>query len=171
MSSLPDVQSLLSPWITSIASGLEARGVFAPRIIGIQTGGVLLAERIAQVLVPDQPIGRLDISFYRDDHGQNALHPRVMPSNLPWSIEGENVLLVDDVLFSGRTIRAALNEIFDWGRPASVLLAVLVSRNGRQLPIEADFVALRPTLPLDQHIKLRGQPDLHLETIRLGGSK
>jgi len=161
----PDVHGLLVPWIESIRTGLTDRSIRAPKIIGIHTGGVLLAERIAAVLTPNDTIGRLDISFHRDDHGQQPLHPRVLPSTLPWSIEGESILLVDDVLFSGRTIRAALNEIFDWGRPAQVLLAVLVSRNGRQLPIEADFAAIRLDLPLDHHIKLRDQPDLHLETI------
>lgn len=169
MQNPPDVNHLLPPWIESIRAGFRERAIAEPRIVGIQTGGVLLAEQVAGALAPGQPIGRLDIAFHRDDHGQRLAHPRVLPSTMPWSIEGEPVLLVDDVLFSGRTIRAALNEIFDWGRPACVLLAVLVARNGRQLPIAADFVATTMDLPLDQHVKLRGTPGLHLEIIRAGG--
>lgn len=169
MPNLPDVNQLLPTWIDAIRGGLRDRGIPAPRIIGIQTGGVLLAERLAEALVPGEPIGRLDIAFHRDDHGQRLAHPRVLPSTLPWSIEGEPVLLVDDVLFSGRTIRAALNEIFDWGRPSLVMLAVLVARNGRQLPVAADFTGTTMDLPLDQHVKLRGSPDLHLEIVHAGG--
>lgn len=161
------VESLLGDWVAQIQAGLAARGVRQPRVVGIQTGGVLLAERLARTLCPEQPLGRLDISFYRDDHGQIGLHPKVLPSHLPWSIEGEHVLLVDDVLFTGRTIRAALNELFDWGRPASVQLAVLISRDGRELPIQADYVGRHLNVGTGRQIKLRAEPALHLETIQI----
>ncbi|AVP99673.1 bifunctional pyr operon transcriptional regulator/uracil phosphoribosyltransferase PyrR [Ahniella affigens] len=161
------VEPLLSEWTARIQAGLGARGILRPRLVGIQTGGVLLAEHLARALSPDQPLGRLDISFYRDDHGQIGLHPKVLPSHLPWSIEGEHVLLVDDVLYTGRTIRAALNELFDWGRPASVQLAVLISRDGRELPIQADYVGRDLTIGAGRHIKLRAEPVLHLETIQI----
>ena len=93
------------------------------------------------------------------------MHPTVRPSRIPWDVEGRHLLLVDDVLYTGRTIRAALNEIFDYGRPASVTLAVLVSRNGRELPIEAGAVGARLVLPPDQQIKLRGPAPLYLELV------
>lgn len=161
------LQPLLDAWITSIRAGLKASGIARPRVVGIQTGGVVLAERLLQALCPGDPLGRLDISFYRDDHGQIGLHPKVLPSHLPWSIDGEHVLLVDDVLYTGRTIRAALNELFDWGRPASVQLAVLINRDGRELPIQADYVGRYLQVAPGQQIKLRAEPVLHLETIQI----
>jgi pyrimidine operon attenuation protein/uracil phosphoribosyltransferase len=89
----------------------------------------------AQELGSDEPLGTLDVSFYRDDFSQNGLHPQVRPSELPFEIEGQHLVLVDDVLMSGRTIRAALNELFDYGRPASVTLVCLLDLDAGELPI------------------------------------
>ena len=128
-----------------------------PLIIGIHTGGVWVAEALIEKLgndFSDAPLGTLNISFYRDDFSRTGLHPHVAPSTLPFSVEDRHLLLVDDVIHSGRTIRAALNELFDYGRPASVTLAVLVARTGRELPFQADIVGEQCTLPADQNIKL-----------------
>jgi pyrimidine operon attenuation protein/uracil phosphoribosyltransferase len=99
-------------------------------------------------------LGTLNIAYYRDDFTRIGMHPQVTPSDLPFSVDDRHLLLVDDVLHSGRTIRAALNEIFDYGRPASVTLAVLIERTGRELPIQADVIGESMNLEKKQHIKL-----------------
>jgi pyrimidine operon attenuation protein/uracil phosphoribosyltransferase len=123
-------------------------------IVGIHTGGVRVARALHERLGPEAPLSTLDISFYRDDFSRIGLHPRVRRSELPVSIEERTVLLVDDVLYSGRTVRAALNELFDYGRPARVLLAVLVERTGHELPIRADYAASRLDLAPGQQVRL-----------------
>jgi pyrimidine operon attenuation protein/uracil phosphoribosyltransferase len=134
-----------------------------PIMIGIHTGGVWIADRLHRLLALGEPLGTLDISFYRDDFTRVGVNPTVKTSNLPVNIEDRHVLLVDDVLHTGRTIRAALNEIFDYGRPASVTLAVLLNRDGRELPIEAQVVGHHLKLRRNQHIKLLGPDPLKLE--------
>ena len=129
--SLPDVDPLIARLADAIAPTLTPDTV----IVGIHTGGVWIAERLHALLHCTLPLGMLDISFYRDDFSRIGLHPQVKPSNLPFDLEGRNILLVDDVLHSGRTVRAAMNELFDYGRPARVDLAVLIDRGGRELPI------------------------------------
>ena len=109
-------------------------------LVGIHTGGAWLAERLHQDLKLSLPLGMLDVSFYRDDFAQIGLHPQVRPSDIPFAVEGSHIILVDDVLFTGRTIRAAINELFDYGRPASVRLAALIDRGGRELPVFAQYV-------------------------------
>jgi pyrimidine operon attenuation protein/uracil phosphoribosyltransferase len=134
-----------------------------PVMIGIHTGGVWVAERLHRLLDLPDPLGTLDISFYRDDFTRVGVNPTVKTSNLPVNFEERHVVLVDDVLHTGRTIRAALNEIFDYGRPASVTLAVLLNRDGRELPIEAQVVGHHLKLKKHQHIKLLGPEPLQLE--------
>ncbi|MDM8548238.1 bifunctional pyr operon transcriptional regulator/uracil phosphoribosyltransferase PyrR [Candidatus Venteria ishoeyi] len=130
-----------------------------PLMIGIHTGGVWIAEHLHELLALQEPLGRLNIAFYRDDFSEIGLHPRVEASDLPtMDITGRHIILVDDVLYTGRTIRAALNEIFDYGRPAKVTLAVLVERNGRQLPIQADVVGMHIELSSEEYLQLDG-PD------------
>ena len=114
------------------------------------------------------PLGVLDISFHRDDFGHSGLNPAVHPSSLPWEIEGRDVVLVDDVLYTGRTIRAALNELFDWGRPSQVVLATLVARDGRELPIAADAVGARLEIGRGRLLKLRGPDPLFLAVVETG---
>lgn len=162
---LPAIEPLLEALVASTRARLAEHNIADPRIIGIHSGGVWLAEYLNSALGLTEPIGELDISFYRDDFTRVGMHPTVRPSRIPWDVEGRHLLLVDDVLYTGRTIRAALNEIFDYGRPASVNLAVLVSRNGRELPIEAGAYGARLVLPADQQIKLRGPAPLHLELV------
>ncbi|NOR52095.1 MAG: bifunctional pyr operon transcriptional regulator/uracil phosphoribosyltransferase PyrR [Gammaproteobacteria bacterium] len=135
-------------------------------MVGIHTGGVWVAEQLHQQLNMSNPLGQLDINFYRDDFSQSGLHPQVRPSTLPVDLEGKTIILVDDVLQSGRTIRAALNEIFDYGRPERIILAILVERSGRELPIQADVVGEQITLQSDEQIKLSGPEPLKLEVVK-----
>ena len=114
-------------------------------------------------LAINEPLGSLDISFYRDDFTRIGMNPVVKPSQMPFSIDDRHIILVDDVLHTGRTIRAALNELFDYGRPASIMLATLIDRGGRELPIEANVVGRHITLNSNEHIKLSGTDPLKLE--------
>ena len=156
--SLPDVDPLIAQLAAAIAPTLTPETV----IVGIHTGGVWVAERLHALLGCKQPLGTLDISFYRDDVSRIGLHPQVKPSNLPFDLEGRDILLVDDVLHSGRTVRAAMNELFDYGRPASIRLAVLVDRGGHELPIRPDFAGLTLSVPDHQNINLSRLDDGHL---------
>jgi pyrimidine operon attenuation protein/uracil phosphoribosyltransferase len=156
--SLPDVDPLIAQLATAIAPTLTPDTV----IVGIHTGGVWVAERLHAMLHCALPLGTLDISFYRDDFSRIGLHPQVKPSHLPFDLEGRDILLVDDVLHSGRTVRAAMNELFDYGRPASIRLAVLVDRGGHELPIRPDFTGLTLAVPAHQNINLSRLDDGHL---------
>ncbi len=133
-----------------------------PVMVGIHSGGVWIARRLHELLGLEAPLGELDISFYRDDFTRIGINPQVKPSKLPVEIDDRHIILVDDVLHTGRTIRAALNELFDYGRPSSVALAVLIDRGGRELPIEANFVGQRMTLAPGQNVKLQGPEPLTL---------
>lgn len=156
--SLPDVDPLLTKLADAIAPTLTPDTV----IVGIHTGGVWVAERLHALLGCKPPLGTLDISFYRDDFSRIGLHPQVKPSNLPFALEGRNILLVDDVMHTGRTVRAAMNELFDYGRPASIRLAVLVDRGGHELPIHPDFAGLALEVPAHQNVNLSRLDDGHL---------
>lgn len=140
-----------------------------PLMVGIHTGGAWLAERLHRELALHSRLGTLDIAFYRDDFSTVGLHPQVNPSHLPEDVQDRNVILVDDVLQTGRTIRAALNEIFSYGRPRTVTLAVLVDRGLRELPIQADVCALPLDLDASDRIKLVGPDALRLRIDRAGG--
>jgi len=131
-----------------------------PIMIGIHTGGAWVAKLLHQNLKLTTPLGSIDISFYRDDFSRIGLHPEVKASCIPTDIEGRSLVLVDDVLQTGRTVRAALNEIFSWGRPSMVKLAVLVERNGRELPVQPDIVGARLKLDSSEYIKLLGPETL-----------
>ena len=157
-----DAESLIEAMAGQLRELLAAHGVTEPVLVGIHTGGVWIAERLRQLLGIAAPLGQLDISFYRDDFSRIGVHRRVRPSELPFDVEGRHLVLVDDVLNTGRTVRAALNELFDYGRPASVLLAVLVDRGGRELPIEAHVVGARLSLSVDQQVQLTGPELLQL---------
>lgn len=145
--------------IERMAQGLRATLKKRPLMVGIHTGGVWVATLLHKELGLPEPLGTLDISFYRDDFTRIGMNPQVKASELPVSIEDRHVILVDDVLHTGRTIRAALNEIFDYGRPASVTLATLIVRDGRELPIEAQVAGEHMHLTKRQHAKLIGGPD------------
>lgn len=162
--SLPTVEALidkltqaLKPYFSSSQSPSEQ-----PIIVGIETGGYWIAKAIHQALGPDTELGHLNISFYRDDFSKNGLQPTVKPSSLPTDIDDRTIILVDDVLYSGRTVRAAMNEIFDYGRPRRILLAILIDRGEREIPIQADIVADTIELKAGEHIKLEGPQPLAL---------
>lgn len=136
-----------------------------PAIIGIHTGGAWIAELLNERLDLPEPVGQLDISFYRDDFTQIGVNPQVKPSQIPFDLDERNVVLIDDVLHTGRTIRAAMNELFDYGRPATITLVTLIERSGRELPIQPDVIGLSPPLGLTDHIKLNGPDPLSLEIV------
>lgn len=158
-----EVNKLLETLSSTLQIHLQQRSISDPLMIGIHTGGAWIAHALHQKLQLTQPLGTLNISFYRDDFTRIGMHPQVQPSDLPFDIEDRHIILVDDVLHTGRTIRAALNEIFDYGRPASVTLAVLVDRGGRELPIAADVCAQHLQLEANQHVKLSGPEPLELK--------
>ena len=148
---LPDAEVLFKRLAKKIQSDVGKD--FA--LVGIYTGGVWLAERLHQELAITQPLGTLDVSFYRDDFDKIGLHSQVKPSEIPFEVEGAHIILVDDVLYTGRTIRAAVNELFDYGRPASISLAALVDRGGRELPIAAQYIGIELELPADKMLVLK----------------
>ena len=132
-------------------------------LVGIHSGGAWVAGRLRELLGLGNEIGLIDVSFYRDDYGERGLHARVKPSSIPFDVEGRPLILVDDVLYTGRTTRAALNELFDYGRPASIQLAVLADRGQRQLPICADFCPWRVDLDPSQELVLSEEADGQLQ--------
>ena len=159
--SLPQVESLiekLTRALTPFFSSPEEQ----PIIVGIETGGAWIAERLHRAIAPEAELGRLNISFYRDDFTRIGLHPTVKPSSLPTNLDDKTVVLVDDVLHSGRTVRAAMNELFDYGRPKKILLAILIDRGEREIPIQPDFVGATMELDPGSHIKLEGPEPLRL---------
>jgi pyrimidine operon attenuation protein/uracil phosphoribosyltransferase len=125
-------------------------------IVGIQRRGVQLAARLAKIIEERESAsirrGSLDITLYRDDLQTVGPRPVVGPTDLPWNLDGQNVVIVDDVLYTGRTIRAALDELTDFGRAARIALAVLVDRGGRELPIHADIVGKKIEIGDDERI-------------------
>jgi len=124
------------------------------RLVGIWSGGAWLAERLHRDLGREGAVGTISSRMHRDDYGARGLAAGADATQLPFEIEGADLLLIDDVLNSGRTVRAVLNELYDFGRPARVRLAVLVDRGGRELPIEAGFAAARVSLPAAQRLRL-----------------
>jgi pyrimidine operon attenuation protein/uracil phosphoribosyltransferase len=162
MSEPLDAHTLLEALEQALRDEIARRRLTDPVMIGIHSGGAWIAERLHAVLGIREPLGRLNINFYRDDFSAIGMHPRVQPSQLPFRVEGRDILLIDDVFFTGRTIRAALNEIFDYGRPAQVVLGVLLERDGRQIPLRPDCAGGRLTLPSGQSIKLTGPDPLAL---------
>ena len=160
-----NIDELLNSLSEQTQTLLREKSIENPLIVGIHTGGIWIAEHLRQSLNLTDEIGIIDISFYRDDFSRLGLNPQVKPSTLPLDITDHHIILVDDVLYTGRTVRAALNELFDYGRPASVHLAVLVDRGGRELPVYAHVAGKRIDLPPNQHVKLTGPDPMKLEII------
>lgn len=157
-----EIDTALAAMGARLRQCLAERGIERPLMVGIHTGGVWIAQRLRRDLGLQDPLGTLDISFYRDDFTRIGMHPVVRPSALPVGIDHRHLILVDDVLHTGRTIRAALNVLFDYGRPASVLLVALAQREGRELPIAPDVVGWQARLDPSQHLKLTGPEPLAL---------
>ena len=132
------------------------RGLLQPGsvLVGIWSGGAWLAERLQRDLKLGGEHGVISSALHRDDFGSRGLSGGADHTKLPFEVEGRHILLIDDVLFTGRTTRAVVNELFDFGRPASVLLAVLVDRGGRELPVHPAYSAARIALPRDQRLSL-----------------
>jgi pyrimidine operon attenuation protein/uracil phosphoribosyltransferase len=165
MSETPDVDTLIGTLADALEQHLQRNAREAPLMVGVHTGGVWVARKLHALLGIEAPLGTLNINFYRDDFTRIGMHPMVTPSDL-FSVDDRHVVLVDDVLHTGRTVRAALNEIFDYGRPASVTLGVLVERSGREIPIQADAIGQSLSLAEHEYVKLSGPEPLTLEITR-----
>ncbi len=147
---LPDPEALVR------ALAEEMRGKLSPDagLVGIYTGGAWVAERLHRLLGLTVPLGLIAVTLHRDDFGRIGLHREARRSQIPFPVDGREVVLVDDVLHTGRTVRAAVNEIFDFGRPKAVRLAVLADRGGRELPVGADFTCARVEMARDEELVL-----------------
>lgn len=163
MNDFGNISEIIADMATQLGDEIARAGKGQPAMVGIHTGGVWVAEHLHRLLGIEEPLGSLDISFYRDDFTRIGMNPVVRPSQLPCSIDNRHIILVDDVLHTGRTIRAALNELFDYGRPASIMLVTLIERSGRELPIQANIVGRHVELNPGEHIKLSGPDPLTLE--------
>ena len=147
---LPDAEALCAELVKKLRPAVTTETA----MVGIHTGGAWLAERLHRELGLKVPLGRLDISFYRDDYAKSGLHKSVKASQIPFEVDGRHILLVDDVLYTGRTVRAAMNELFDYGRPESISLVVLVDRGERQLPICAQYCGTTHAVPKGAMLRL-----------------
>ena len=136
---LPDAEATLATLVERMRPAIAFDAVF----VGIYSGGAWIADRLAEMIPGEHPVGYIDVSFYRDDFARSGLKAGAKRSELPFDVEGATIILVDDVLYTGRSVRAAINELFDYGRPARIELAVLVDRGGRELPIEAAYCGAR----------------------------
>ena len=152
---LPDAEQVLAGLVERM------RGAVAhdARFVGIHSGGAWVAERLAAAIPGDHPVGYVDVSFYRDDYGTKGLKPEIKRTELPFAVEGATIVLVDDVLYTGRSVRAAINELFDFGRPDRIELAVLVDRGGRELPIEPTYAGARLAVARDLSVVLSRDAD------------
>jgi pyrimidine operon attenuation protein / uracil phosphoribosyltransferase len=147
---LVDAESLFAVLREQMAASIA----YNAKLVGVYSGGAWLADRLKAELSGEHDIGYIDVAFYRDDLSMSGLKPTVRSTQIPFAVEGAHIVIVDDVLFTGRSIRAAINTLFDFGRPASIQLAVLVDRGGRELPIAADYVGDALIVPADQMLAL-----------------
>jgi pyrimidine operon attenuation protein/uracil phosphoribosyltransferase len=150
VTALPDPEAL----VRALADQMRDRISKDAGLVGIFTGGAWVAERLHRALGLAAPLGVLAVTLHRDDFGRIGLHRESRRSQIPFDVDGREVILVDDVLHTGRTIRAALNELFDFGRPAAVRLAVLADRGGRELPVAADFSGATVEVSNDEELVL-----------------
>ena len=153
MKSMPDAQTQCATLAEMIRPHIKPD----TRLVGIHSGGVWIARQLAKLLGLSSEVGQIDVSFYRDDYGQRGLSPQVKPTQITFDVEGHPIILVDDVLYTGRTTRAAINELFDYGRPANIKLAVLADRGGRELPVHAEFCTWQVELEKTEELLL--EPD------------
>jgi pyrimidine operon attenuation protein/uracil phosphoribosyltransferase len=137
--SLPDAEAALAALAARMRGAVAQDAAF----VGIYSGGAWVAERLAAMLPGDHPVGFIDVSFHRDDFDRAGLKANTRSTRLPFAVAGATLVLVDDVLHTGRSVRAAINELYDFGRPRAIELAVLVDRGGRELPIEPTYAGAR----------------------------
>jgi pyrimidine operon attenuation protein/uracil phosphoribosyltransferase len=159
LAKLPEAEKLCE----QLASELRPQITAKTAMIGLYTGGAWLAERLHALLRLPEPLGLMDIAFYRDDYHAQGLHHDPKRTKIPFDVTGRELLLVDDVLYTGRTVRAAMNELFDYGRPASISRVVLADRGGRQLPICAQHCGARVEVPSGMRLRLKRRDDGRLE--------
>ncbi len=152
---LPDAEALCDRLVRELKACVRPTSA----MVGIHTGGAWLAERLHAALGLAEPLGLLDIAFYRDDYDRKGLARDPKRSKIPFDVAGKDLLLVDDVLYTGRTVRAAINELFDYGRPASIALVVLAERDGRELPVCAQHCGARVEVPAGQRLRLKRRAD------------
>src|SRR5687768_7949223 len=150
---LPDAESL----VLAMAEQMRGRIAKDAALIGIYTGGAWIAERLHRALGLATSLGFLAVTLHRDDFGRIGLHRESRRSQIPFPVDGREIVLVDDVLHTGRTVRAALNELFDFGRPSAVRLAVLADRGGRELPVAADFTGADVEVARDEDLVLSNE--------------
>ena len=147
---LPNPETLLSDITTKITALIKPDTA----IVGIHSGGVWLMERILARLGQEVPHGTLDAALYRDDFAQRGLKNPSQAANIAFDVQGKHIILIDDIFYTGRTTRAAINELFDFGRPASITLAVLINRGGAELPIQPQIVGANIPLTSSQRLQL-----------------
>lgn len=161
---LPDPETLLSEITAKIQAKLQPNSA----LVGIHSGGVWLMQRILKSINQDIAYGTLDAALYRDDYAQRGLKAEPKPSQIPFDVQDKHIILIDDIFYTGRTSRAAMNELFDYGRPASITLAVLINRGGAELPILPNIVGAEILLKPNQSLQLsqdtKGKLHLSLET-------
>src|SRR5688572_14692373 len=151
MNPLPEAERLCA----QLAAALKPRIGPKSAMVGLYTGGAWLAERLHPMLGMQTPLGLMDIAFYRDDYAARGLKHDPKRTKIPFDVSGCELLLVDDILYSGRTVRAAMNELFDYGRPQSITLVVLADRGGRQLPICAQYCGANVDVPAGMRLTLK----------------
>jgi pyrimidine operon attenuation protein/uracil phosphoribosyltransferase len=160
---LPDPETLLTEITTKIQAQLQPNSA----LVGIHSGGVWILNRVLETLKKDIPHGMLDAAMYRDDYAKRGLKNAPKPSNIAFDVTDKHIILIDDIFYTGRTTRAAMNEIFDYGRPASITLAVLINRGGAELPIAPNIVGAEILLKPNQNLQLsqdtKGKLHLSLE--------
>jgi pyrimidine operon attenuation protein/uracil phosphoribosyltransferase len=160
---LPDAEATL----VALAERMRGAVAYDAAFVGIYSGGAWLAERLPALVPGNHPVGYIDVSYYRDDYSRTGLKSGAKRTDLPFNVDGATIVLVDDVLFTGRSVRAAINELFDFGRPACIELAVLIDRGGRELPIEPTYCGARLTVARDLSVVLSRDADrLRLSTER-----
>jgi pyrimidine operon attenuation protein / uracil phosphoribosyltransferase len=160
---LPDPEALLAKITKEIQTQLQPNSA----LVGIHSGGVWLMNRILESIKPGTPYGMLDAALYRDDYSQRGLKTEPKPSNITFDVQDKHIILIDDIFYTGRTTRAAMNELFDYGRPASITLAVLINRGGAELPIAPNIIGAEILLKRNQNLQLsqdkKGKLHLTLE--------
>ena len=150
MMQLPNPETLLAEITAKIQTQLQPNTA----LVGIHSGGVWLMQRILASIKQDVPFGMLDAALYRDDYAQRGLKSEPKPSNIAFDVTDKHIILIDDIFYTGRTTRAAMNELFDYGRPASITLAVLINRGGAELPIAPNIVGANIDLKPNQDLQL-----------------